>query len=248
MPFFFILLWARSFLKESTNLNNINAGSPSIHTLSDGRITVVTSTADFQNNNAMEVIQYTACGEVIWSKQITHQRRMRLVESTVDLANNTLITGYFDDGNVREPYLISMAESGSVNFFNKYQTNTSNLSSLTYSLSVNSNNEYYIYINYDITTPGPASRPTLLKLNSDGTIIWYKLYDFHSSQYGFMLATRDNGALYTMSNSFIKVNQFGNIEWKKTLNGRFNPMKGIENDSGYVFASLTNSSALPINF
>lgn len=246
--FTFVSLGQDLFLKESNNFSNINAGSPSIHSLSDGRITVVTSTADFQNNNAIEVIQYTACGDVIWSKQITHQRRMRLVESTVDLANNTLITGYFDDGNVREPYLISIAESGSVNFFNKYQTNTSNLSCLSYSISVDSNNEYFIYINYDITTPGPASRPTLLKLNSDGTIIWYKLYDFHSWQYGFLLATSDNGALYTMSNSFIKVNQFGDVEWKKTLSGRFNPMKGIETDSGYVFASLNNSSALPINF
>tara|TARA_R110002049_G_scaffold305407_2_gene501981 strand:- start:315 stop:2720 length:2406 start_codon:yes stop_codon:yes gene_type:complete len=236
------------FLKESNNFSSINAGSPSIHSLTDGRMTVVTSTTNLQNNSGISVIQYTKCGEVIWSKHINHQRRMRLVESTVDLINNVLISGYFDDGNLREPFLISIAESGSINFFNKYQTNTSNLSSLTYSLSVNSNNEYYIYINYDITTPGTASRPSLLKLNSDGTIIWYKLHNFHSWQYGFMLATSDNGVLYTMSNSFIKVNAFGDVEWKKTINGRFNPMKGIETDSGYVFATLNNSSALPINF
>ena len=248
LPTAFLSFGQDLFLKESNNFNSINAGSPSIHSLTNGRMTVVTSTTNLQNNSGISVIHYTKCGEVIWSKQITHQRRMRLVESTVDLINNTLISGYFDDGNLKEPFLISIAENGSINFFNKYQTNTSNLSSLTYGLSVNSNNEYYIYINYDITTTGPASRPSLLKLNSDGTIIWYKLHNFHSWQYGFMLATSDNGALYTMSNSFIKVNAFGDVEWKKTLNSRFNPMKGIETDSGYVFSTLNNSSVLPINF
>ncbi len=236
------------YLKETTNLNFINTGSPSIHAFSDETFAIVSATSTNQTTTAITVIFYDKCGNIVLSKHIEHLQKIRLVESTVDQNDNLLISGDLDDDVIKEPFLLSIAKDGSVNFFNRYQTNTNNLSCLTYGLSVTPNNEYYLYINFDITTPGPASRPSLLKLDSNGAIIWYKLHDFHSWHYGFMTATADEGVLYSMSNSFIKVNQFGDVEWKKTLNGRFNPMKGIVTDSGYVFATLNNSSSLPINF
>jgi gliding motility-associated-like protein len=236
------------YLKETTNFSSINAGSPSIKAFSDGSFVTVSASSNNQNTTAITLILYNKCGEIILSKRIEHAQKIRLVESTIDQNDNLIISGDLDNGSIKEPFLLSIAKDGSINFFNRYQTNTNNLSCLTYSLAVTPTNEYYLYINFDVTTSGPASRPSLLKLNSNGAIIWYKLHDFHSWHYGFMTATADNGALYTMSNSFIKVNQFGDVEWKKTLNGRFNPMKGIVTDRGYVFATLNNSSTLPINF
>ncbi len=236
------------YLKETTNLNFINTGIPSIKAFSDGSYAVVSATSSNQTTTTITIILHDKCGEIILSKRIEHTKKIRLVESTIDQNDNLIISGDIDDNIIREPFLLSISKNGNVNFFNRYQTNTNNLSCLTYSLAVTPTNEYYLYINFDITTAGPASRPSLLKLDSNGTIIWYKLHDFHSWHYGFMTATADNGALYTMSNNFIKVNQFGDVEWKKTLNGRFNPMKGVVTDSGYVFATLNNSSTLPINF
>ncbi|MBR9832601.1 gliding motility-associated C-terminal domain-containing protein [bacterium] len=236
------------YLKQFDNPTNTTIDQTQMAPLSDGTLIIAANKSNAQNKRSLFITQHNSCGDVLWSKLIEHQTNMRLVDMQVDQEDNTILAGFFDENSFREPYVVSIDKNGSINFFKKYITNTANLSSLTYSLDISTTNEIFVYINYDITTAGPASRPSILKLKSDGTIDWYKLYDFHSWQYGFMMATNDGGALFTMSKTFVKIDSLGNVEWMNEFNGRFNPMKGIETDYGYAFSSFDHSSAIPINF
>lgn len=235
------------FVKQTTNIPPFSINNPQIVGLSDGRSVTVASTENDLNVKGLIVVQYDPCGEIIWSKNIEHQIDIKLVDVVKDLNNNILITGYLDDPNIRIPYLISLHQNGTINFFKKF-TNSSNYGCLTYSIDVSPTNDYYMYINYNTSTAGPAARPSVLKLNPNGSMVWFKTYDIFSWHYGFMLATSDGGTLFSMNRTFIKTDSSGNIQWMNSYNGNIDPHKGIETNMGYIFSSIDNSAAIPINF
>lgn len=235
------------FVKQTSNISRTSIKNPQIIGLSDGKSVIVVSTENDLKTKSLLIVQYDACGEIIWSKEFTHQNDILFADLAIDQQSNILITGYLSAISVKTPFLISLNANGNINFFKKF-SNTSNYSCYTYSIDVSPNNDYYIYINYNTNTAGPVSRPNIIKLNSNGSIVWAKSYDFFSWHYGFMLATSDGGTLFSMSTTFVKIDSSGNIQWMNSYNGRINPAKGIETNLGYVFYNRDNAGADPINY
>jgi gliding motility-associated-like protein len=236
------------YLKQFDHPTNSSVGNPKLTELNNGTIITVAEKNNSQGIRNIMVSSYNPCGDILWSKMIEHSSSMRMIETQSDQLDNTIIAGFFVNNSFREPFVISIAKNGTINFFKKYITNTSNLSCITYSVDISPSNHIYVYINYDITTAGAVSKPSILKLNPDGSIVWYKLYDFHSYHYGFMFTTSDGGALFSMSKTFVKIDSSGNAEWRREFNGKIDPMKGIETAVGYAFSSFDRSSSIPINY
>lgn len=236
------------YLKQFDHPTNSSISNPKIATLDNGNIVVVAAKSNSQSTRSLFVTIHNPCGEVLWSKLIEHTSDIIISEFQVDQTNNIVIAGELDDKVVKEPYVLSINSNGSINFFKKYITNTSNLSCLTYSIDINPNNEILAYINYDVTTIGSAQRPSILKLNPYGSIAWYKIYNILTGYGGRMFGTSDGGSLFSIYKTFIKLDSIGNVEWRREFNGRIYPMKGIETTNGFAFSSFSHSGAQPINF
>ncbi|MGI8892044.1 MAG: gliding motility-associated C-terminal domain-containing protein [Bacteroidia bacterium] len=121
-----------------------------------------------------------------------------------------------------------------------------------YTLSENNAGDLIVYSNFENTATN-AVHSVFVKINSTGTVLWTKFYNGNSLGYiwGGAIATEDGGMLARASNSLMKTDNAGNIQWSKnysatSIYGYYAP---VEVDDGFIFTSFNNNTGTNyINF
>jgi len=188
--------------------------------------------------NGLFIRKYNTCGKFIWGKKIDlPDQTLDLVDMRQDSLGNFLVTGNLGEIHNGRPYLLSFQESGTINFFNKYETGNG-IDNINYALGVSPDNQYYLYFNYNTDPSATNNKISLMKIRADGSVNWFKSYDSGEGAFwGRIIASRDSGVLARSGNVIFKLDRLGNVEWANLYNGLGINMAEfpIETNNGYVF-------------
>jgi len=223
------VLWTKTF-EFSTTIDNI---FHRVIECADRSIVFATNSGTYQHYD-MQLIKLDIDGNIIWHKKMQAARDDKLADLMETPEGDYIITGatnsYGEDTNnslsYKDIYVSKVGKNGSV-IWSKTIGNQSNIDEAT---DINITKDGHYIITGRFIDKG-AFFVLLLKMNSDGDIVFLKTYGAENHRnYGFGIKeTKDNSYLITggstlnkenhqsyMDVFLIKTDQEGEIKWSKT--------------------------------
>lgn len=150
-----------------------------------------------------------------------------LLDAVTDTFGNLYICGLVNDTQPNGvPFIIKITPQLTVSWAKVYE----NYKIYPYVFDINANNELFILFNTDANNHGNG----LLKLTSNGQVIWGKSYGF-SPIWGRGGTTSDGGFLHSTGSIIYKTNGSGVMQWRSLIPIAHLSTKLIEIESGYIF-------------
>lgn len=180
------------------------------------------------------VSRFNPCGDVIWSKQFEYaneQVSLDVVGLELGANNKILIAGNMHLSFGRNLFLMRLNVNGSLDFFKRFNTGTADIA---YSMDISPTKEIYLFFNANVGEVGPNNDLSLIKLDTDANLIWYKQLGF-SWIWGHMSATSDGGVLISNNMELFKMDAAGNMSWTKSFNKIEYSQHHFELPTGYAF-------------
>ena len=231
-----------------------NDRAHSIQQTTDGGYVVAVSTSSFGDGSGdFCVLKLDIEGNISWQKIYggANSDRANTIEQTSD--GGYIVAGSSFSGSYSEIFLLKLSYNGNIEWQKTYAD--SPLDS-AYSIKQTLDGGYIVAglsFLYDGYQSG-IDTPWVLKLNSDGSIQWQKLYSIsltldsvlssiqQTSDEGFILAGyrgRYGGDIWVL-----KLNNNGDVLWEKTYGGsNYEEAHSIQQttDGGYIVAGHTRS-------
>ena len=205
----------------------------------------------FRDHLIMKIDSY---GNIIWAKNFGGVQAEELRKLSLTSDGGLLVSGYnasFGAG-AKDVQAIKFASDGTIQWAKTYGTFYEDFSS---SNIVADDGNYVLSGAFDLTG-NYGIRPTLIKLDTLGNIIWAKYYSgtledwgrnlIQSPEGGYLLAADANSYGYGGSRDIclIKTDISGNVEWAKAYGGiGEEEVRSVilTSDSKYVISGFTNS-------
>ncbi len=194
-------------------------------------------------------------GNIIWAKNFGGIEADELRQLKVTPNGGMITAGYNASFGVgaKEVQAIKLSSDGNIEWAKTYGTFYEDFNS---SIIISSDGNYVLSGAVDITG-GYGIRPTLIKLDTLGNVIWAKYYSGFYEDWGRdVIQTPDGGFLLVgITTSFgigfsndvylIKTDSLGNVLWAKAYGGPAEDIAygaTLTSDGKYVIAGYTNSS------
>ncbi|MGB5529930.1 MAG: T9SS type A sorting domain-containing protein, partial [Ignavibacteriaceae bacterium] len=201
------------------------------------------------------MMKIDASGNIIWAKNFGGLEADELRQLSITPDGGMVVAGYNASFGVgaKEVQAIKLSSDGNIEWAKTYGTFYEDFN---LSIIVTSDGNYMLAGAVDITG-SYGIRPTLIKLDSQGNVLWAKYYSGFYEDWGRdLVETPDGGFLLVgITTSFgvgfsndiylIKTDSLGNVIWSKAYGG---PAEDIvygvvlTSDGKYVIVGYTNSS------
>lgn len=197
--------------------------------------------AIFSGDN-LRLSKYNSCGFHEWSKTYYTAQTIFGMYDFILLKNGDYAFMNRITKNGLEISALSRLDSnGNVIWSNSYGDNT--YTQFVYTLLEDNNSNLYIYGNVEHTGGSPVYN-MLMKIDSNGNLLWTKFYD-HGGIWGGAIITSDNGVLMRTGNLFIKTDINGNVLWTTDLTVvTYYHLAALEVSDGYIFTGYTTPGTL----
>jgi gliding motility-associated-like protein len=209
----------------------------------DGGIVLLADYTD-GDERGLWLIRYDACDELVWSNRYTFpQTYISNGGLVVTPENEVMVTGFYQNAEGYQGFLIKIDERGEVIFA---QTVETGLNEYFYSIGRLTSGQYFVYGNRS-PTAGSNFNNIVLRFDNDGKVLSAKTY-FAIPIWGWAIATSDGGILARTGRTFYKIHQNGNLDWGTSVDAiGYYESTPVEVDDGYVYArySTTGSPGVP---
>jgi photosystem II stability/assembly factor-like uncharacterized protein len=202
----------------------------------------------------MAIAKIDAIGNIVWSKYSGSVQAEELRKLSLTPDGGLLVAGYNASIGVgsKDVQTMKISSNGTIEWAKTYGTLYEDFNS---SCKVASDGNYVLSGALDISGSYDV-RPTLIKLDTLGNIIWAKYFQGYIEDWGRdLIETPDGGFLivgdtksYGLGGSqdifLIKTDNSGNVEWAKAIGGIGNEMVHcalLTSDSKCIISGSTNS-------
>jgi hypothetical protein len=202
----------------------------------------------------MAIAKIDAVGNIVWAKYSGSAQAEEFRKLSITPNGGFLVAGYNASIGMgaKDVQAMKISSSGTIEWAKTYGTMNEDFNS---SCIVTSDGNYVLSGALDISGSYDV-RPTLIKLDTLGNIIWAKYYQGYIEDWGRdLIETPDGGFIlvgdtksYGLGGSqdiiLIKTNVSGNVEWAKAIGGIGNEMVHcavLTSDSKCVISGSTNS-------
>jgi hypothetical protein len=235
-------LWSRTY--GGHDRDSIAA----IEGLPDGGLVTVGSTMSFGGGNSdLWLMRLDAEGQIIWQKTYGGTKRDVGLSICATPDDGFVLLGatYSFSSDNAKTWILKLNSRGEIQWQqilggenNDYAHSIHILPTGYILMGITNSDDYFRY------------KAFVVRLNSQGSVLWQKLYDGGVNYYATALfPTRDSGYIVIGSNfSLLKLNSSGNKQWVRSFGGkRFdNATSAVSTqDGGYLVAGLSSSFTHP---
>ena len=196
--------------------------------------------------DSLKFTRFNSCGITQWSKKyLIPNDHVLLADAIKSRLGGFLLLTRITNGILPACLVTRIDDSGNILWSKSYDDNYYD----QYAYTISEDNIGNIFILNNLShTNGPYFN-MICKLNSNGNIIWIKLYEFMVATWGGAITTSDNGILLRTGNVISKLDNNGNIEWSYHFStpSTYYYYEPIEVSDGYIFTK-TNTSSGNFNF
>lgn len=175
---------------------------------------------NWPNSFDIYTIKYDTNGNVLWQVTYNSGRNDRPYDLAIDRSNNIIIVGASNNGNNEDVILLKYDSRGNLYpGWPKTYNSSFNRNDEGYAIAIDSSNNILVS---GISNNGTNNDYLTLKYDSNGNLIWYKIYDLGGDDkaYGvtcdysnnIIVTGKANGKFHT-----IKYAPFGSIVWERDI-------------------------------
>lgn len=229
-----------------------NASGQAVITDSSGNMYVPITGIDLYYSGLMKV---NSEGTILWQVKLTNTPSISYFDLKVDSSNNVYVVGYCNISGAFQALIVKYNSSGVLQW-QKIVGPYTNLPVSANSIDFDSSGNIYALGTVTVS-PGYYAF-YLLKIDTNGNLIWQKQYDDGNNNQGFSIKLDSSNNIYMLGyrgtygssvykTILIKCDSSGSILWQKSLqSGYTDTPKTVKIDStGYVYvAGTTNNGSI----
>ena len=194
--------------------------------------------------DSIRLTKFNGCGVIEWSKQYNMPAIQFGRYDFISLSNGDYGLIYkFKKNNVSITAVTRFDQQGNVMWSKSFGDSLQN--HYPYNMVEDSQGNIYLFgVMIDLAITETTSY--LIKLNTNGNLIWTKLFDMSFSE-GKAVITSDQNILLKSNGQLLKTDVNGNILWTKVLFTSQNSFAPIATNDGFVFTG-TNGQTWKVEF